>query len=872
MKKITRLLSFCLLLFVATTAKAQNIPQRINYQAVARNLAGQPLTSQSVSVRFSIREGSPDGLSLYQETHTTTTSAFGLFTLQIGAGNIISGNIGNVDWTSGGKWLRVEMDPNGGTNYLLLGSSEFVSVPYALEAGRVANLQLGDLVDINTSGAQPGQVLQWDGNTWAPADDSVGIAQLSPGAGIAIGPGNVITNNGDLSNTNELQTLSLSGNVISLSNGGGTVTIPAEVDGSATNELQSISLSGTVLTLSNGGGSVTLPTSGGGDNWGTQNAQTNATLQGNGTPASPLGLAQQSATNGQVLRWNNTAWVPADMPAGPQGPQGVPGPTGAAGPQGATGPQGPAGPQGPTGLTGAQGAQGVPGPAGAVGPQGATGPQGAQGLPGLVGETGLQGPQGATGPQGAQGLPGLVGETGPQGPQGATGTQGPQGATGATGPQGSTGPQGAAGPAGPQGATGAVGPQGATGPQGPAGPTYSAGAGISISGTVITNTGDTNPLDDITTATVANGNITGTFSNLTIKPAQVGTLQLSNNSITAEKLTSMGATASGQVLKWNGSAWGAGTDAQGGGGLTLPFSGTCSTVGPEGIGFRIANTANQSGAYFLNTFPNSANTLAAIVGENIGNTEIPSGAEFVVPCYGVQGIANTSGQDGIGVNGIGNSIGVDGYSFAGAAVRGFSNNGTGGAFYGARSLVTGSLVGLNVILPNRTVHVKQSNSFVLDSGLKLENVAGNTNIELSIFDNELQFFYNDGDNVAKIAQNGQYIQLSDRRFKKNIQRYDNSVLAGLNQIHPYTYRLISEADDAPITLGVIAQEVETVFPALVSKTTTRDGEPIIGVAYDKLGVLAIKAIQEQQVMIELLQKQVAELRQAVEQLQKTTPK
>lgn len=126
-----------------------------------------------------------------------------------------------------------------------------------------------------------GDVLKWNGSQWQPgADATSGGGAYSAGSGISIS-GNIISNNGDLSNTNEIQSLTLNGQVLNLSNGGGSVTLPAgggtynegpgiEINGNTisnsgdldnTNELQSISLSGNTLTLSDGGGSVNLPTS-----------------------------------------------------------------------------------------------------------------------------------------------------------------------------------------------------------------------------------------------------------------------------------------------------------------------------------------------------------------------------------------------------------------------------------------------------------------------------------------------------------------------------------------------------------------------------------------------------------------------------------
>jgi hypothetical protein len=110
---------------------------------------------------------------------------------------------------------------------------------------------------------------------------------------------------------------------------------------------------------------------------------------------------------------------------------------------------------------------GLIGPQGAQGAQGATGPTGPQGAQGAQGTTGGTGP---TGPQGAQGAQGTTGGTGPTGPQGAQGTTG---GTGPTGPQGAQGAQGSAGPPGP---TGAQGPTGGTGPTGPQGAQGAQGA------------------------------------------------------------------------------------------------------------------------------------------------------------------------------------------------------------------------------------------------------------------------------------------------------------------------------------------------------------------------------------------------------------
>jgi hypothetical protein len=191
-----------------------------------------------------------------------------VFALKVGKGNIISGDLETIDWAHHQYWLKVEMKTPGAPAFTALGSSQLLSVPYALYAK-----QSGD--------------------------------QLIQGNGININNG-VISNTGDLSDNNELQTLSINGNQLNISNGN-TVTLPtgttytegagidingntiSALDISPTNEIQTLSLNGQQLSLSNGGGSVQLP--GGSSAW-TTNGNTTynnpvTTNVGIGTTSSP---------------------------------------------------------------------------------------------------------------------------------------------------------------------------------------------------------------------------------------------------------------------------------------------------------------------------------------------------------------------------------------------------------------------------------------------------------------------------------------------------------------------------------------------------------------------------------------------------------
>jgi len=121
-------------LMIAIPCLAQ-VPAGINYQGVARNSTGQVIQNQKIGLKISVLESSATGSTVYTETFAPTTSAFGVFTINIGTGTPVSGTFAKIDWTKvNTKWLKVEMDASGGTNYVMMGSSQLLSVPYALHS------------------------------------------------------------------------------------------------------------------------------------------------------------------------------------------------------------------------------------------------------------------------------------------------------------------------------------------------------------------------------------------------------------------------------------------------------------------------------------------------------------------------------------------------------------------------------------------------------------------------------------------------------------------------------------------------------------------------------------------------------------------
>lgn len=227
------LLTLVLFLLVAGLSFAQ-APESLNYQGVARDINNNALTNQSIGLQISIRSGSATNPAIYTETHTVTTSALGLFTIAIGSGTSTLGTFSSIDWGNDQHFMEIEMDAAGGTNYLSMGTSELLSVPYALHAKTAGNVFSGDYTDLSN----------------APTN----VSSFSNDAGYITSP-----NDADADPANELQSLSISGSNLAISSGN-SVTLPAEVDGSVTNELQILSTNGDTLFISSGN-FVLLPNS-----------------------------------------------------------------------------------------------------------------------------------------------------------------------------------------------------------------------------------------------------------------------------------------------------------------------------------------------------------------------------------------------------------------------------------------------------------------------------------------------------------------------------------------------------------------------------------------------------------------------------------
>ena len=423
----------------ATLASAQT-PEKMSYQAIVRNSSSELLANQSVGIRLNIVQGSANGAVVYTEEHNVTSNGNGLIILEFGEGNNSLGNFDQINWGNGPYFIKTETDISGGTNYTITGTSQMLSVPYALYAKTSGSSVPGPQGEQGEQGVAGPQGIQGEQGVAGPVGP-----QGEAGPNGLTGPQGIQGNQG--------------------------VTGPVGPQGTQ-GEAGPTGLTGPQGLQGEQGEAGPIGLTGPQGIQGDQGVAGPAGPQGTQGEAGPTGLTGPQGIQGEQG---------VAGPVGLQGTQGEAGPTGLTGPQGIqglqgeqgiAGPVGPQGEEGPTGLTGLQGEQGVAGP---VGPQGAqgeagltglTGPQGIQGEQGVAGPVGPQGTQGEagltglTGPQGLQGEQGVAGPVGPQGPQGEAGT------TGLTGPQGIQGEQGIAGPVGPQGPQGEEGPTGLTGPQG----------------------------------------------------------------------------------------------------------------------------------------------------------------------------------------------------------------------------------------------------------------------------------------------------------------------------------------------------------------------------------------------------------------------
>lgn len=132
-----KIFTFLAILLLTVTVFAQS-PEKMSYQAIIRDASNKLLTSQTVGMQISVLQGSSTGTVVYTETQTPLTNANGMVSIEIGGG----AGFNTIDWANGPYFIKTETDPTGGTNYIITGTSQLLSVPYALRAKTAGEVTL----------------------------------------------------------------------------------------------------------------------------------------------------------------------------------------------------------------------------------------------------------------------------------------------------------------------------------------------------------------------------------------------------------------------------------------------------------------------------------------------------------------------------------------------------------------------------------------------------------------------------------------------------------------------------------------------------------------------------------------------------------
>ncbi|MDC3253811.1 hypothetical protein OAU89_02835, partial [bacterium] len=113
-------------------------PEGFTYQAVVRDAGNTILNNQAVGMQIEILQGGISGTPVYTESFTPTTNTYGLVTLEIGTGTT-SDDFTIIDWANDTYFIRTSIDVTGGSSYSVMGTSQLMSVPYALYAKTSGN-------------------------------------------------------------------------------------------------------------------------------------------------------------------------------------------------------------------------------------------------------------------------------------------------------------------------------------------------------------------------------------------------------------------------------------------------------------------------------------------------------------------------------------------------------------------------------------------------------------------------------------------------------------------------------------------------------------------------------------------------------------
>jgi hypothetical protein len=154
MKKYKLLIKYLCILLLVSYINSTSAQTGLNFQGVARTSNNVIIASQDITLKLSILQGSATGMSEYIEVRKVKTNAQGLFTAVIGDTETIStiGNFADIDWKLGPKFLKIEMDPAAGNNFINMGTTQFQYVVYAKFANSVNAENISGIVPVARGG------------------------------------------------------------------------------------------------------------------------------------------------------------------------------------------------------------------------------------------------------------------------------------------------------------------------------------------------------------------------------------------------------------------------------------------------------------------------------------------------------------------------------------------------------------------------------------------------------------------------------------------------------------------------------------------------------------------------------------------------
>lgn len=207
---------------ILTISVFSQAPEKMSYQAVVRDAENALVKSQVVGMKISIIQGAISGPAVYEETQTPTTNVNGLVSIEVGSGTVESGAFNTIDWSNGPYFIKTETDPTGGTTYTITGTSQLLSVPYALHANTADSIAGGiNIMETDpvfessiAKGITALDTAHWNNHT-IDTDTQLDSADIASFGFVAGG----ITSEIDGSITNELQQLSVNGDTLFISKG-----------------------------------------------------------------------------------------------------------------------------------------------------------------------------------------------------------------------------------------------------------------------------------------------------------------------------------------------------------------------------------------------------------------------------------------------------------------------------------------------------------------------------------------------------------------------------------------------------------------------------------------------------------------------------